>query len=373
MKPDPKTLVPRSVAARVASGRPLGRRLALAIACALGCIEGSLPGAAAELARESAARPPAEAGNRSGPSAQEKPVPGKRYTAVAWLLVTRGTPCPASPADKEGAAEFESYKSTQEQLLKSPWVLTAALRDETVRRMPIVRRQDEKHNAVPWLASELRVGSVRPASGILTVSLTASLPGEAAALVNAVVRAYFSEVVGAEQLEVMNRLKKLEQLYAEKERELAEMRSRLREMSERLGSSTAPGARLRQQLAETRLLASEKELAGLKGDLRRARGELKLQKILKADTKREEARVQVLEEMTQECQLEAVKCLREAAQIDRTSVELEMATAEIGNLQEVLRTIAAERHELGARLRAPRRVLVVGDPQQPAQVPETPD
>jgi hypothetical protein len=297
-----------------------------------------------------------------------------KYTATAYLLIAWAQPhmLPAL-AEKADPAEFEIYKATQRQLIQSPWVLTAASRDDEVKGLPNVRREDERHNAAAWLARQVHVAFPDKQTGLMTVSVTDSDPAEAATLVNAVVHAYMHECVDSEQIRRQARLNQLQQLYSDKETEARTRRSQLKEVAERLGISDSGGAKIRQQIALEKSLGSLRELAAAKHDLRRARGEVKVQKILKADTARPEAQVQVFEEMVQECQTEADRYAKEAEQISRASTDVEMQRAELKHLDQVFGSIADERERLQVELRSARRVTILGNPERPAEVPEHAD
>jgi len=290
---------------------------------------------------------------------------GAKYTATANLLIV--------PARKADPVEFECYKATQQQLMRSPFVLTAALQDGAVRGMPSVRREDERHNALRWLVQRIRVGFPEKNGAVMAVSITAADPEEAAALVNAVVRAYMHEIVDPELTQRTIRLDQLQQLYADRENVARNGRAQLKEVEERLGISGAEDVKIRQQFAVEKRLDSWKELAASKRDLRRARGELKVQKALKEDTKRQEAQVQILEEIVQECQKEADQYAKEADQIGRTSTDVEMQRAELKRLDQTLTAIAEERQRLEVEFQSAPRVKVLGNPEHPAEVPGSAD
>jgi hypothetical protein len=65
--------------------------------------------------------------------------------------------------------------------------------------------------------------------------------------------------------------------------------------------------------------------------------------------------------------------LAEADALGRSSVAMEMALAEVQSLERVLARIADERELLRVNLSALPRVRVVGDSNNPAPVPESPD
>ena len=63
----------------------------------------------------------------------------------------------------------------------------------------------------------------------------------------------------------------------------------------------------------------------------------------------------------------------EAESAGRTSITLQMARADIENVEQTLRSLRAECETLRLELRASQRVKVLGDPNAPAAVPECPD
>ena len=237
----------------------------------------------------------------------------KVYTATALLHISMKTPHMVFPStEREAPSQFEIYKATQEQLVKSQHVLNAALRDAEVRAF---RPSAARWGAVAptaWLASQLRVSFPGKNSELMMVSLTTPDPKEAAKLVNAVVTAYMREVVDLEREQLVPRRNELDKLCADKENEVRNKRNDIRQLAEQLDLADWHGGAVGQRLAMERVLASEKELAGLKGDLRRKRGELEVQKALGADCKRLEIQIKALEEILKECQKESEKFARES-------------------------------------------------------------
>ena len=104
----------------------------------------------------------------------------------------------------EDIGGFDTYKETQMRLVKSIYVLSAALRQPEVAQLSMVREQ--KH-AVDWLQEELKVDS--PATEFIRISLEGDRPEELAAIVNATSQAYKEEVVTAEEKRKQDRLNEL--------------------------------------------------------------------------------------------------------------------------------------------------------------------
>ena len=134
------------------------------------------------------------------------------------------------------------------QLIKSPFVLTAALREPKVNQ-PSIQREDARHHAVAWLGEVIQVKCPDEKTGILTVSLTSSDPREAAALVNAVVNAYWNEVVQYEQMRRRVRLSELQAISAKKGEEVRAKREQLKRELEALGYGDDQTITARTQLA----------------------------------------------------------------------------------------------------------------------------
>lgn len=148
-----------------------------------------------------------------------------RYTATAVLRIKAQPEFLLYPT-RRGPAEFALYKATQAELIRSNFVLVAALRslntpksdslewDATAAAAAteVIRQQPD---AVRWLYDRLRVDF--PGSGeLMRIRLTVREPNAAAALVNAVVESYMDEIVAAERSEQLRRLDELDRAYCGK-------------------------------------------------------------------------------------------------------------------------------------------------------------
>ncbi len=203
----------------------------------------------------------------------------KKYTATAYLLVERHEPhiLPRS-AEKDDPADFESYRATQMQLFKSPYVLIAALRDPKVQKQPGIKREEARHRAVAWLGKEIRVKCPDTKSGVVNVSLTSSDPNEAAVLVNAVVKAYINEVVDVERQMRRDRLSDLQQISAEKENEVRTRREQLKRELETIGAGDEQTMAARMQLAMGMYAEFQREFQRMRGERRVLLGQLQVAK-----------------------------------------------------------------------------------------------
>ena len=87
-------------------------------------------------------------------------------------------------------AEFDSFRRTQVEVLRSESVLTLAVRDPSISRHTFLRRM---HDPVEWLKTNLKIDYPNDAE-LMRVRLFTSQPEDGATIVNAVVRAYLKEV-----------------------------------------------------------------------------------------------------------------------------------------------------------------------------------
>jgi uncharacterized protein involved in exopolysaccharide biosynthesis len=126
------------------------------------------------------------------------------YEAVAWLRVR----------DKGGmlsrgrdSAEYESYKKTQLQLMKSPYVLQAALRKPGIEDLETLREAGA--DPIGWLSRGLMV-SATPESEVVQVRLRGKNAQDVAKILNAVTNSFLEDVVNKERTERLGRRDALE-------------------------------------------------------------------------------------------------------------------------------------------------------------------
>jgi hypothetical protein len=131
------------------------------------------------------------------------------YTATAILRVNTGNNGIAFNIP-EGQKNMEVYQRSQIELVKSRLVLNAALREEEVRKLAVVREQPEP---IEWLERQVQAEFTSPDS--MQIRITGKDPQAVKVLVDAVRDAYIRESAPAEQKEKLVRLTKLEKLFTE--------------------------------------------------------------------------------------------------------------------------------------------------------------
>ena len=143
----------------------------------------------------------------------------KGFEAVAWLRVRDKSGMFGSGIGRDNA-EYEGYRKTQVQLIKSPLVLMAALRRPGIDNLSVFKGEDDK---VGWLMRNIQV-SAPMESEVIQVRLRGEDPTQVTEIVNAVTNAYLNDVVNKEKAERLQRRDTLEKKYKEN---MAEVRTRL--------------------------------------------------------------------------------------------------------------------------------------------------
>jgi polysaccharide biosynthesis transport protein len=132
-------------------------------------------------------------------------IPAK-YTTYSIIRVAPQDPRIYYNEDPHGRSDFNSYLKTQAGLIRSHFVLTAALRDPEVAALPMLKEQPD---AVRYLEEELQI-DFSDGSELIKPKLSGDDPRAITMVVNAIHRAFFKEVVDAERRRKLVRLKQIE-------------------------------------------------------------------------------------------------------------------------------------------------------------------
>src|SRR3954469_4924965 len=132
-------------------------------------------------------------------------IPAK-YTTYSIIRVSPHDPKIYYNEDPNGRGDFASYLKTQAGVLRSHFVLTAALRDPEVAALPMLRAQEDP---IRYLEEEMLI-DFSDGSELIKPKLSGDDPRAIAMIVNAVHDAFFSEVVEAERKRKQARLKQIE-------------------------------------------------------------------------------------------------------------------------------------------------------------------
>jgi polysaccharide biosynthesis transport protein len=204
--------------------------------------------------------------------------------AAAWFLVpppkhtvrtlVRVPSKPWTPLPVPAAApDLNTHQRNLVALLKSRFVLNAALRDPKIANLPVFPEGSEP---VEWLEQEIKADfSLAPE--ILRIELSGDQTEELKALVTAIQKAFVREVLDKEVGERRNQLARVRELREKFERQLKEGRADQKRL-EPMAGSTAPAARaIVRAFAQRELLTAEQELLRAQSELRTARAQLEVE------------------------------------------------------------------------------------------------
>ena len=186
------------------------------------------------------------------------------FTAFALLRVASVEPRLVFQT-AETNSDFATYRRTQMALIKSRFVLNAALRKPNIAALPMVRKET---HPVQWLEDAVQVDSY-DSPEILRISLTGDEPTELAEIVNAVRDAYLEEVVNADRKQRIARLNDLERIFEQTEDKVRLKEKRVNDLAQELGTGDAQALTIKQQMAMEYFAQLRREHARVRFELMR--------------------------------------------------------------------------------------------------------
>ncbi len=238
------------------------------------------------------------------------------YTASAMLQVSSEQKrLVFEVGDTATRNNFDTYKSTQQELVKSDYVLIAALRKQELKDLAVLQREADP---IRYLAKELRV-EFPGNSELMLVRLSGDDPSAVALIVNAVVEAYLTEIVDREKNARRQRLTELEELYVSKGEEMRKKRIQLKSTADQVGTSNSDALVLKQQIALEQFSLFRQELVRAQFETRKIQGELTVQ----------QAVLQKLDELEKSGGPDIETDLKMAVRADLQSAELLTRQAEL--------------------------------------------
>jgi succinoglycan biosynthesis transport protein ExoP len=190
-------------------------------------------------------------------------VPPVKYTTRSVLQVSTHPP-KVMFSTQDLLSDYRTFQNTQSQLIKSPYVLGPALRNEKVSNLAIIKAQVDP---AEWLEKNIEV-TFPSGSELLTIGMTSSNPDDLEPIVNSVVEAYRDTVVEEEQKARVARLEQLKTLWATKQAELKLKRKSIKDLSTVVGTDDKSTAVLKQSFQLENLHFLEQELFKIQSDRR---------------------------------------------------------------------------------------------------------
>ena len=176
-----------------------------------------------------------------------------KYDGQALVRVRRTessifTMTPYGRADSQ--RDYETFKKTQAALMKSTFVINAALRKPGIGQLPLIKEQDD---AATWLTEELRISNPED-SEILSVSLKGRNKQQIEKIVNAVVESYFDEIVQNERENDLERFNILKRSYRKSLEEVKEKQELITQIAQEVGAPDSQQVELKHKLELDQLM-----------------------------------------------------------------------------------------------------------------------
>lgn len=190
-----------------------------------------------------------------------------KYTAYATLKVTSNANPIVFKETSEGRTEYSIFQKTQMGLIKSRFVLTAALRQPGIAQLSMITKQPDP---IAWLEEEIKPEYME-GSEILKIPLSGEEPTEVAAIVNAIKDAYLQEVVDVEKKERVKHLNDLEQIQTKSETQLRNKLNTLRAMQKSLGVTDSSVLTIQQKIMLDKFAEVQRDHTRLLSELKKAK------------------------------------------------------------------------------------------------------
>ena len=274
------------------------------------------------------------------------------YEAVAWLRVSAKAGM-LGGAGRDGG-EYESYRKTQVALIKSPFVLTSALRRPGIADLTTLREEEE--DPVGWLTRSVQVTAPME-SEVVQVRLRGEHAADIAKIVNSVTSAYLEDIVNKERAENLGRRDALEKKYKENMAEMREMRETFNTLARTLGTRDSAEVATQRSLLLDHLGTLRSQLSQAQRDLTAIDAELS---IIDAKTRGEIASEDALPDEVVESAIirdpQIIELGGRLAAIEESILFQEQRSARGGN-EPAVKRLRAQRDQVARRITERRNEL----------------
>ena len=256
-----------------------------------------------------------------------------KYSASAYLRIDASDrPLIFKTADDAigQGGDFNLYKSTQQQLVRTPFVLKAALRDTKLSSVGEIAEQDDPVN---WLKDNLKVAF--PGNGeIMQISIETVSPTACVPIVNGVVDAYMQEVVMTDRNERLKRLDTLEKVFSERTNQVRSKRVELKNLATTLGTSDTSSLTVAQQNALQQFGKMQEKLSEVQFALMQSEGEIKIAEELVKRQKESDAELEA-EKLSMPVALESLQIAERTNDVVQLEELIAVAQAKLDGMSKV--------------------------------------
>lgn len=197
------------------------------------------------------------------------------YEAVVWLRIRAS----GTLLSEGRSAEYDAYRKTQLQLLRSPVVLNAALRKPGISSLRMITEQDDPQ---AWLARTIEP-VVQGDSEVMQLKFRGAVAEETAKILNAITSCYLDDIVNKDRQDRLGRRDQLEKKFKENQTELRSRRETFNDLARTLGTRDSQEVATQRGLLMDQLGTARGRMVQAENDLERLEGEIAVYDLRKGE------------------------------------------------------------------------------------------
>lgn len=176
----------------------------------------------------------------------------------------------AQKGERNDIRDYETFKKTQAALMKSTFVINAALRTPGVSQLPVLKNEEDP---AEWLAENLGVANPQD-SEILAVTLKGENQDSIETIVKAVVDSYYQEIVLSEREADLDRLEILKRTSRKQSLDMKEKQELIGNLAREVGAQDSEEAEMRQKVEFDALMRTRSRRDEMRDQLRQVETDL---------------------------------------------------------------------------------------------------
>ena len=197
------------------------------------------------------------------------------YEAVVWLRIRSS----GTLLSEGRSAEYDAYRKTQLQLLRSPVVLNAALRKPGISSLRMITEQDDPQ---AWLARTIEP-VVQGDSEVMQLKFRGAVAEETAKILNAITSCYLDDIVNKDRQDRLGRRDQLEKKFKENQTELRSRRETFNDLARTLGTRDSQEVATQRGLLMDQLSTARNRMVQAENDLERLESEIAVYDLRKGE------------------------------------------------------------------------------------------
>jgi succinoglycan biosynthesis transport protein ExoP len=197
------------------------------------------------------------------------------YEAVVWLRIRAS----GTLLSEGRSTEYDAYRKTQLQLLRSPVVLNAALRKPGISSLRMITEQDDPQ---AWLARTIEP-VLQGDSEVMQLKFRGAVAEETAKILNAITSCYLDDIVNKDRQDRLGRRDQLEKKFKENQTELRSRRETFNDLARTLGTRDSQEVATQRGLLMDQLGTARGRMVQAENDLERLEGEIAVYDLRKGE------------------------------------------------------------------------------------------